>query len=111
MPCEKTPRQPITEPFQHNEPPIPGPSRASEPHEDPLTREPELSVAPTQSTQEPFAHPATPASIIIIDNMPIRSPLPLLPRFLPFPQRTQPSPPLNPMMRLGRNLRTFKGPS
>ncbi|MBW0468241.1 hypothetical protein O181_007956 [Austropuccinia psidii MF-1] len=108
MPHEQTLRQPTPEPSQHDEPPIPGPSQASGPHEDPLTCEPEPEVAPTQSTEEPFACPATPASIIIIDNMPLRS---LLPRFLPLPPRTQPPPPLDPTMILCRNFRTCKGPS
>ncbi|MBW0542026.1 hypothetical protein O181_081741 [Austropuccinia psidii MF-1] len=56
------------------EPPIPGPSQASEPHEDPLTCEPEPEVVPTQSTEEPFVYPATPASVTIIDDMPIGCP-------------------------------------
>ncbi|MBW0488749.1 hypothetical protein O181_028464 [Austropuccinia psidii MF-1] len=91
MPCGQTPGQLIPgpngtqwledsscEPSQHNEPPIAGPSQASEPPEDPLTREPEPEVAPTQSTEEPFACPATSRSVIIIDDMPVRSPLPIL---------------------------------
>ncbi|MBW0471420.1 hypothetical protein O181_011135 [Austropuccinia psidii MF-1] len=96
-------------PSKHNEPPIPGPSQASEPHEDPLACEPEPEVAPMQSTEENFACPATPASIIIINNTPIRSPPP--PEIPPIaPENTTAcSPwrqaPLNPTMRLGRNLR------
>ncbi|MBW0471659.1 hypothetical protein O181_011374 [Austropuccinia psidii MF-1] len=39
--------------------------------QNPLTCEPEPEVAPTQSMEEPFACPATPTSIIIIDNMPV----------------------------------------
>ncbi|MBW0554325.1 hypothetical protein O181_094040 [Austropuccinia psidii MF-1] len=62
------------EPSQHNEPPIPGPSPSSEPPEDVLTCEPEPEVAPTQSTEDPFVCPATPCSVIIIDDMPIGSP-------------------------------------
>ncbi|MBW0541419.1 hypothetical protein O181_081134 [Austropuccinia psidii MF-1] len=62
------------EPSQHNEPPIPGPSTASEPPEDVPTYEPEPEVALTQSTEEPFACPTTPRSVIIIDNMPVGSP-------------------------------------
>ncbi|MBW0471241.1 hypothetical protein O181_010956 [Austropuccinia psidii MF-1] len=85
---------PFVEPSQHNEPPITGPSQASEPHEDPLTREPEPEVVPMRSTKEPFTSPATPASEIIIDDMPIGSP-----------------PPFNPMMRLGSNLQTCDQPS
>ncbi|MBW0478963.1 hypothetical protein O181_018678 [Austropuccinia psidii MF-1] len=67
MPCEQTLGQPtpgssgsqwledlFCEPSQNNEPPIPGPSQASEPHEDPSTCEPEPEVASTQSTEEPF---------------------------------------------------------
>ncbi|MBW0484743.1 hypothetical protein O181_024458 [Austropuccinia psidii MF-1] len=61
---------------QHNEQPIPGLSQPSEPHEYTLTCEPEPEVALMQSTEEPFACPATPTSVIIIDDMPIGSPLP-----------------------------------
>ncbi|MBW0548576.1 hypothetical protein O181_088291 [Austropuccinia psidii MF-1] len=75
MPCEPTPRGP-DEPFQHNEPPIPGLSPLSEPPEDILTCEPVPEVAPTQSTEDPFACPATPHSVIIIENMPVGSPPP-----------------------------------
>ncbi|MBW0484386.1 hypothetical protein O181_024101 [Austropuccinia psidii MF-1] len=64
----------------HNEPPIPGPSPSSEPPENVPTCEPEPEVAQTQSREEPFAPPTTPSLVIIIDNMPVRSPLPLLPR-------------------------------
>ncbi|MBW0548614.1 hypothetical protein O181_088329 [Austropuccinia psidii MF-1] len=69
---------PFVKPSQHNEPPIPGPSQCSQPqvpsHEDSLTREPEPEETPMQSTEEPFARPATPPSIIIINNIPIGSP-------------------------------------
>ncbi|MBW0510894.1 hypothetical protein O181_050609 [Austropuccinia psidii MF-1] len=75
---------PFVQPSQPNEPPIPGPSQPSEPHENSLTHEPEPEVALMQSMEEPFAHPATPTSIIIIDNTPIGSLL---------PQRSQPPPP------------------
>ncbi|MBW0539588.1 hypothetical protein O181_079303, partial [Austropuccinia psidii MF-1] len=51
------------EPSQHYDPPIPGPSPSSKPPE----------VAQTQSTEDPFACPATPRSIIIIDGMPVGS--------------------------------------
>ncbi|MBW0520194.1 hypothetical protein O181_059909 [Austropuccinia psidii MF-1] len=64
------------QPSQHNEPPIPGPSPSSKPPEDILTCKPEPEVAPKQSTEEPFARPVTPRSIIIIDDMPVGSPLP-----------------------------------
>ncbi|MBW0499284.1 hypothetical protein O181_038999 [Austropuccinia psidii MF-1] len=87
----QTPRQPTPGPSgtrwsedlshelsQHNEPPIPGPSPSSEPPEDVVTREPEPEVAPIQSIEEPFARPATPHSVIIIDDAPVRSPLPFL---------------------------------
>ncbi|MBW0462369.1 hypothetical protein O181_002084 [Austropuccinia psidii MF-1] len=70
MPREQTPQQPIPVPSgtqwsedlshensQHNEPPIPGPSSSSEPPEDIPTCEPEPEV-------------------IIIDDMPVRSPTP-----------------------------------
>ncbi|MBW0480814.1 hypothetical protein O181_020529 [Austropuccinia psidii MF-1] len=61
--------------------------------------------------EEPFAHPATPTSVIIIDDAPIGSLPPLLPR------RSQPSPPpwrqapLITTMRLSRNLHTCNQPS
>ncbi|MBW0486672.1 hypothetical protein O181_026387 [Austropuccinia psidii MF-1] len=82
------------EPSQHNEPLIPGPSQASDSqlssHENDLNCEPEPDVAPMQSLEEPFAHPTTPRSFIIIDNMPIRTPLPHLPVSSEIP--TAPSP-------------------
>ncbi|MBW0502860.1 hypothetical protein O181_042575 [Austropuccinia psidii MF-1] len=67
LPCEQTPRQ-LTpgpsgtqwledlfrEPSQTNEPPIPGLSPSSEPHEDIRTHEPEPEVAQTQSIEKPF---------------------------------------------------------
>ncbi|MBW0537317.1 hypothetical protein O181_077032 [Austropuccinia psidii MF-1] len=56
------------EPSRTKEPPIPGLSPSSQPPEDVLTHEPEPEVALTQSTEEPFAYPATPRSIIIIDD-------------------------------------------
>ncbi|MBW0469224.1 hypothetical protein O181_008939 [Austropuccinia psidii MF-1] len=64
---------------QPDEPPIPGPSPPSKPHEDVPTCEPETEVAPTQSMEEAFAFPAPPPSVIIINNMPIKSPLALPP--------------------------------
>ncbi|MBW0504323.1 hypothetical protein O181_044038 [Austropuccinia psidii MF-1] len=106
FPCKQTLQQPtpgpsgtqwleelFCEPSQPKEPPIPGPSPSSEPPEDVPTCEPEPEVAPTQSTEEPFACPATPHSIIIIDNMPVRSPPPPPPSSSPTPP---PSPPLLP---------------
>ncbi|MBW0523569.1 hypothetical protein O181_063284 [Austropuccinia psidii MF-1] len=97
MPCKQTPQKPapgpsgpqceltfppFVEPSQHNEPPIPGPSQASEPHEDPLT-----------------PNPATPASITIIDNMPVGCPC-SFPRdpfhFLPEHNHLLPSAPSSP---------------
>ncbi|MBW0475555.1 hypothetical protein O181_015270 [Austropuccinia psidii MF-1] len=87
------------EPSQHYDPPIPRPSQSSKSqvtsHEDGLTHEPEPEVAPMQSTEEPFAHPATPCSVIIINDTPIGS-----------PWRSQLPPPPIAMMRLGRNLPT-----
>ncbi|MBW0489264.1 hypothetical protein O181_028979 [Austropuccinia psidii MF-1] len=76
-----------------------------------------------QFTEEPFACQATPASVIIINNMPVRSrpPLPLSPTpppSLPSPEfppiapknTTACSPqcqaPLDSTMRVGRNLQT-----
>ncbi|MBW0510869.1 hypothetical protein O181_050584 [Austropuccinia psidii MF-1] len=53
-----------------DEPPIPGLSPSSQPPEDNTTREPEPDVAPTQSTEEPFACPATPRSIISSSHRP-----------------------------------------
>ncbi|MBW0522805.1 hypothetical protein O181_062520 [Austropuccinia psidii MF-1] len=66
----------FVEPSQHNEPPIPGPSQSSKPHEDALTCRPEPEVAVMQSMEEPFACPATPTSIIIINDMPFGAPTP-----------------------------------
>ncbi|MBW0537047.1 hypothetical protein O181_076762 [Austropuccinia psidii MF-1] len=67
FPCKQTPRKPtpgpsgtrwseelFREPSQTKEPPIPGPSPSSQPHEDNTTCEPECEVAPTQYTEEPF---------------------------------------------------------
>ncbi|MBW0526838.1 hypothetical protein O181_066553 [Austropuccinia psidii MF-1] len=112
LPCEQTPQQPTPglsgtrwledlscETSQHNEPPIPGPSPTSEPPEDIPTFEPEPEVAPTQSTEESFACPTTPRSVIIINNMPVVSPLPPL---LPQCQA-----PLIPTMTLARNLTAY----
>ncbi|MBW0490147.1 hypothetical protein O181_029862 [Austropuccinia psidii MF-1] len=67
---------PFVQPSQHDEPPVPGPSPSSEPPEDVPTLEPEPEVAPTQSKEDPFACPATPCSVIIINDTPVRSPLP-----------------------------------
>ncbi|MBW0517930.1 hypothetical protein O181_057645 [Austropuccinia psidii MF-1] len=58
------------EPSRTKEPPSP----SFQPPEDKTSREPEPEVAPMQSTEEPFAFPATPRSIIIIDDTPIGSP-------------------------------------
>ncbi|MBW0518941.1 hypothetical protein O181_058656 [Austropuccinia psidii MF-1] len=76
LPHEQTPRQPtpgrrgtqwleelFCESSQTKEPPIPGPSPSSQPPEEVPTREPEPEVAPRQSTEEPFAFPATPRLI------------------------------------------------
>ncbi|MBW0582568.1 hypothetical protein O181_122283 [Austropuccinia psidii MF-1] len=106
-PCKQTLRQPtprpsgtrwsedlFREPSQHDEPPIPGPSPSSEPPEDLPTREPEPEVAPTQSTEESFARPGTPHSIIVIEDTPVGSPPPPPPSSSPTPQ---PSPDLPPI--------------
>ncbi|MBW0475743.1 hypothetical protein O181_015458 [Austropuccinia psidii MF-1] len=82
---------PFVEPSQTNQPPIPGPSPSSEPYEDVLTCEPEPEVALTQSMEEPFACTTPPHSVIIIDNMPVGSPL-------------------IPIMRLARNSPTYNQP-
>ncbi|MBW0523502.1 hypothetical protein O181_063217 [Austropuccinia psidii MF-1] len=65
-----------SEPSKHNEQPIPGLSQPSEPHEYTLTCKPEPEVALMQSTEEPFACPTSPTSVIIIDDTPIGSPSP-----------------------------------
>ncbi|MBW0559539.1 hypothetical protein O181_099254, partial [Austropuccinia psidii MF-1] len=100
------------EPSQTDEPPIPGPSPSSEPHEDILTCEPEPEVAPTQSMEEPFGRsqlfffysskifltfPSTISSLshsthslITINDTPVGSPLPPLLQWFP------PSAPKNP---------------
>ncbi|MBW0579612.1 hypothetical protein O181_119327 [Austropuccinia psidii MF-1] len=147
MPCEKTPQKPtpglsgtqwskglfcepsqhdeppipgLSPSSQHDEPPIPGLSLSSQPPEDIATCEPEPEVAPTQSMEEPFARPATPHLIIIIDNTPVGSPTP--PPSIPTPvpslelppvaakNPTASSPwcqvPLIPTMTLSRNLLT-----
>ncbi|MBW0500197.1 hypothetical protein O181_039912 [Austropuccinia psidii MF-1] len=108
---------PFLQPSQHNEPPIPGLSKASDSqlpsHENDWTCETEPEVAPTHSLEEAFDFPTTPCSFIIIGNMPPRSPLhfPIHPHFPPpissknpiasSPQRQAP---LNTTMRLSRNL-------
>ncbi|MBW0496222.1 hypothetical protein O181_035937 [Austropuccinia psidii MF-1] len=74
---------PFVEPSQHDEPPIPGTSQASDSqlpsHENNLTCEPEPEVAPTQSLEEPCACPSTPRSFIIINDTPIGTPTPWCP--------------------------------
>ncbi|MBW0530197.1 hypothetical protein O181_069912 [Austropuccinia psidii MF-1] len=80
----------------YSAPPIPGPSPSSQPPEDDTTREPEPEVAPTQSTEKPFARPATPHSIIIIDDTPVGSPPP--PPTSSYPTRP-PSPSVPPLPR------------
>ncbi|MBW0474490.1 hypothetical protein O181_014205 [Austropuccinia psidii MF-1] len=100
IPCDQTPRQ-LTpgpsgtqwledlfhEPSQHDEPPIPGPSQSSKSqvrsHENTLTREPEPEVALMQSTEEPFACPDTPHSVIIINDTAVGSPLHSYPSSFP----------------------------
>ncbi|MBW0513190.1 hypothetical protein O181_052905 [Austropuccinia psidii MF-1] len=44
----------FVEPSQQNEPPIPGLSQWSKPHEDPSTHGPEPEMASTKSMEEPF---------------------------------------------------------
>ncbi|MBW0499164.1 hypothetical protein O181_038879 [Austropuccinia psidii MF-1] len=94
IPCKKTLQQPtpgpscsqwrediFSKPSQQDEPPIPGASQASDSqlpsYENDLTCESEPEVVPTQSSEEPFASPATPCSFIIVNDMPVRTPLPL----------------------------------
>ncbi|MBW0517068.1 hypothetical protein O181_056783 [Austropuccinia psidii MF-1] len=94
MPREQILRQPTPGPSGtqwleelFHEPPIPGPSTSSNLPEDVPTCEAEPEVAPTQFTEEPFACPTTPCLVIIINDMPIGSPLPL-----PLRLRTPPVP-------------------
>ncbi|MBW0574523.1 hypothetical protein O181_114238, partial [Austropuccinia psidii MF-1] len=61
------------EPSQPDEPPILGPSPSSEAHED-----------------VPTSRPAPPPSVIIIDDMPVRSPPPLSPS-VPVPHASTPA--------------------
>ncbi|MBW0487170.1 hypothetical protein O181_026885 [Austropuccinia psidii MF-1] len=122
MPCEQTLQQPTPgpsgtqwledlsrEPSQHNEPPIPGPSPSSKPPEDDLT-----------------SCPATPRSMIIIDDKPFGSALPASATFpscdpslhsypgsFPLTPTTPPTPPsrcqapLIPTMTLAKSLPTY----
>ncbi|MBW0503434.1 hypothetical protein O181_043149 [Austropuccinia psidii MF-1] len=107
--CDKSLQAQVApdEPSQHNEPPITGPSQASDSqlpsHENNLTCEPETEVAPTQSSEEPFACPATPCSSIIINDRPIGTSLPPL----PSSPSTHPSTPLIPTIRLCRDSPTY----
>ncbi|MBW0497647.1 hypothetical protein O181_037362 [Austropuccinia psidii MF-1] len=93
MPREQTPRQPtpgpsatqwseylLGKPSQHDEPPIPGLSPSSKPPED-----------------VPTSCPATPRSIIIIDDTPIRSHPPISPSLTSPPSTpTLDLPPISP---------------
>ncbi|MBW0480546.1 hypothetical protein O181_020261 [Austropuccinia psidii MF-1] len=83
--CEQTLWQPTPgpKPSHPNKPPIPSPSQSCKPHEEIPTCEPEPEEAPKQSSEAPFACPATPHLVIIIDNMPVGSPTP--PPFLEIP--------------------------
>ncbi|MBW0504599.1 hypothetical protein O181_044314 [Austropuccinia psidii MF-1] len=97
-------------PSQTKEPPIPGLSPSSQPPEDVTTCEPEPEVAPMQSTEEPFSHPTTPRSIIIIDDTPVGSPpLHTNPSALKNPNTSSPrfKAPLIPTMTLARNSPTY----
>ncbi|MBW0558559.1 hypothetical protein O181_098274 [Austropuccinia psidii MF-1] len=82
IPGNKTLREltlpPFVEPSQYNEPPIPGPSPSSEPHQDFLACGPEPKVAPRKSLEEPFDFPTTPHLVIISDNTPVGSSTPTL---------------------------------
>ncbi|MBW0512346.1 hypothetical protein O181_052061 [Austropuccinia psidii MF-1] len=75
LPPKQTPQQPTPGPSgpqwsedlfcessQTNEPPIPGLSPSSKPHENVLTGEPEPEVALTQSMEEPFDPSLVPSS-------------------------------------------------
>ncbi|MBW0478981.1 hypothetical protein O181_018696 [Austropuccinia psidii MF-1] len=88
MPCNQTPWQPtsgpsgtqwpenlLREPPQHNGPPIQSSESQVTSLEEISACEPEPETDPTQSTEEPFDRPATPHSVIIIDNTHIGSPL------------------------------------
>ncbi|MBW0527452.1 hypothetical protein O181_067167 [Austropuccinia psidii MF-1] len=94
---------PFLEPSQPNEPPIPGLSKPSEPHEEDPTCEPEPELAPMQSagksplyffysSQLLLTHPLPTSSlsrytpsVIMINNTPIRSPPPIPPIPVPSP--------------------------
>ncbi|MBW0460903.1 hypothetical protein O181_000618 [Austropuccinia psidii MF-1] len=97
------------EPSQHDEPPIPGPSQPSKPHEDASAHGPEPEVAPTQSMEEHFD---TPSTVIIIDDTPFGAPslhsYPGDPSQCPQEPRRQA--PLIPTMRLARNLPAYDQP-
>ncbi|MBW0530035.1 hypothetical protein O181_069750 [Austropuccinia psidii MF-1] len=65
---------------------------SSEPPEDVPTCEPQPEVAPTKSMEEPFAHPATPHLVIIINDMHVGSPPPISPSPTPPPSTPVPPP-------------------
>ncbi|MBW0557392.1 hypothetical protein O181_097107 [Austropuccinia psidii MF-1] len=73
------PQAPVApnEPSQTIEPPIPGPSPSSKPHEDVPTHEPEPEVALTPSMEEPFDSPSLhsyPSSFPSAPKTPVPSP-------------------------------------
>ncbi|MBW0547190.1 hypothetical protein O181_086905 [Austropuccinia psidii MF-1] len=122
--AKQTPRKPTLRPSGtrwseelFREPPIPGLSPCSQPPEDVPTREPGPEVAPMQSTEEPFACPATPCLIIInydtpVGSLPSSSPTPPPSHPVPHPSTPTPVPsqckaPLIPTMTLARNFLTY----
>ncbi|MBW0525963.1 hypothetical protein O181_065678 [Austropuccinia psidii MF-1] len=115
MPCKKTPWQPtpglsgtqwledlFREPPQSNEPPNPGPSPSSKQQEDVSACEPEPEVALMQSLEEPFVYSSR--YPLIGNNHQQYA------RWLPPPPSLEITP-INPTMRLGRNLLTCSLPS
>ncbi|MBW0528337.1 hypothetical protein O181_068052 [Austropuccinia psidii MF-1] len=72
-------RHPFAEPSQPSDSQLPS-------HENYLTHEPEPEVALMQATEDPFALPAIPHSIIIIENTHVGTPLTHLPHSATPPQ-------------------------
>ncbi|MBW0493216.1 hypothetical protein O181_032931 [Austropuccinia psidii MF-1] len=104
LPCEETLRQPTPGPsgtqwledLFHDEPPTPGLSPSSKPHEDIPTCEPEPELDPLHPT------PSSPSRICPSDRS-----LHSYPGSLPVPLRAPPPPPLICTMTLARNLPAY----
>ncbi|MBW0478623.1 hypothetical protein O181_018338 [Austropuccinia psidii MF-1] len=105
---------PFVEPSQKDEPPIPGLSPSSKPHEDVPTCEPEPEVALTQSIEEPFGKSQFFLTFPLANSTPLhyhhQRYAHWIPPSLPVPQRTPLPPPLIPRMMLARNLLTYHRP-